>query len=188
MKHHKSYYKREGEYSLIEIKLETVRQLFNTFDPDPFPEKDIDRDAEEYIVGATGELHLNTPAKLVFRLPASEHDENTTEDITQGIRHYFSYRAEIARRELVRTLKNGRMAMFIGLGFLILCIIMQQTISSLGKSGLLWTIIEEGFLISGWVAMWHPIDIFLYQWWPIRRKRRIYEKIASMPIEVRHTI
>jgi hypothetical protein len=34
--------------------------------------------------------------------------------------------------------------------------------------------------------MWEPVNIFLYGWWPIRRKRRIYEKISRMKVEVRH--
>jgi hypothetical protein len=50
---------------------------------------------------------------------------------------------------------------------------------------MLWSIIEEGFLISGWVAMWRPIQVFLYDWWPIRRRRRIYEKLAQIPVALR---
>jgi hypothetical protein len=35
----------------IEIRVENVSQLFDTLDPFPFPERDLDSDTEEYIVG-----------------------------------------------------------------------------------------------------------------------------------------
>jgi hypothetical protein len=47
------------------------------------------------------------------------------------------------------------------------------------------SIIDEGLLIMGWVAMWRPIETFLYDWWPIRRRRTLLEEIAQLPIEVR---
>jgi len=32
--------------------------------------------------------------------------------------------------------------------------------------------------------MWRPMQIYLYDWWPVRRRRRIYEKLSHMPVEV----
>jgi hypothetical protein len=43
-----SYYKNEGDTYLIEIRLSNVSQIFNSFDPSPFLEKDLDEDAESY--------------------------------------------------------------------------------------------------------------------------------------------
>ncbi|MDQ3258423.1 MAG: hypothetical protein M3R15_31815 [Acidobacteriota bacterium] len=34
----------------IEIYVDRIEQLFNSMDPSPFHEKDLDRDAEEFIV------------------------------------------------------------------------------------------------------------------------------------------
>jgi hypothetical protein len=33
--------------------------------------------------------------------------------------------------------------------------------------------------------MWRPIQVFLYDWWPIHRRRRIYEKLAQIPVTLR---
>jgi hypothetical protein len=43
---------------------------------------------------------------------------------------------------------------------------------------------EEGLLIFGWVTLWEPVYIFIYGWWPIVQKRRIYDKITTMEVEV----
>lgn len=45
-------------------------------------------------------------------------------------------------------------------------------------------IIGEGMLIIGWVAMWRPLEIFLYEWVPIRRRCRVLAKLAKMPVIV----
>jgi hypothetical protein len=46
-------------------------------------------------------------------------------------------------------------------------------------------IVQEGLIIVGWVANWRPIEIFLYDWWPIVRRRRLYRRLASATVEVR---
>ena len=180
-----SYYRKEAGQYLVEIRLNEIRQLFNSFDPAPFPEKDLDSDAEKYIVDSVQELRLDTPIALVLHLPQQACTDEAASSVPAAIHNYFLYRAEITSKELRFTLQQGRIALVIGLAFLILCIAAQQIIASLSKTGLLWSIVEEGFLISGWVAMWRPIQVFLYDWWPIRRRRRIYEKLAQIPVMLR---
>jgi hypothetical protein len=46
-------------------------------------------------------------------------------------------------------------------------------------------ILREGLIIGGWVAMWRPMEIFLYEWWPLLRKGRLYQKLSRMHVEVR---
>ena len=45
-------------------------------------------------------------------------------------------------------------------------------------------ILKEGLLIVGWVAMWRPLEIFLYDWWPIRRFALLYEKLSITPVNL----
>jgi hypothetical protein len=45
------------------------------------------------------------------------------------------------------------------------------------------TIVSEGLLILGWVAMWRPVEIFLHDWWPELGKRKLFDRIAHMQIE-----
>jgi hypothetical protein len=33
--------------------------------------------------------------------------------------------------------------------------------------------------------MWRPMEIFLYEWWLLLRRGRLYEKMSRMRIEVR---
>ena len=43
---------------------------------------------------------------------------------------------------------------------------------------------REGLTIGGWVAMWRPMEIYLYSWWPLQRRGRIFEKMSQMKVEV----
>jgi hypothetical protein len=52
------------------------------------------------------------------------------------------------------------------------------------SSELLAQLLADALLIIGWVAMWEPITVMLYQLWPIIQMKRIYERISTMDIEV----
>jgi hypothetical protein len=53
----------------IEIRLRRLQQLFNSLDPSPFHERDLDQEAEDYIVESADEFPLQTPLHLVVYLP-----------------------------------------------------------------------------------------------------------------------
>ena len=176
-------YRQEGETYLIEIKLSDVRQIFNSFDPAPFIDKDLDDDAHAYIVDSVREFPRKTALKLVFYLPAAGASEHAHR-MPDAVRNHFAYRARLARKEVTHTLRQGRWSLLIGLAFLFLCISLRQWIVLDGYDTL-EQILQEGLLISGWVAMWSPMQTFLYDWWPIHLHRRVLEKIQYMPMEVR---
>jgi hypothetical protein len=37
-------------------------------------------------------------------------------------------------------------------------------------------------IIGGWVAMWRRLEIFLYDWWPIRSERKLFDRLSAMPV------
>lgn len=48
-------------------------------------------------------------------------------------------------------------------------------------------ILKEGVLIGGWVAMWRPIEMFLYDWWPIRADAALADRLSVMPVRISYT-
>ena len=180
-----SHYAEEDGRYLVEVRLSKARALFNSLDPAPFIEKDLDADAESYIVDTVQDFSLAMPLKLVIYLPAGECDSSEAESIPDAVRNYFSYRAHHADMRLRFMLLQGRTSLMIGLLFLFGCLFARELVISSLESGLVHDVVEEGLLICGWVAMWRPIEIYLYEWWPIRRMRRTFDKIREMPIELR---
>ena len=96
---------------------------------------------------------------------------------------YFAYRAKLNGLEFRHLLKQGRTSLIIGLAFLAACMLTSQLLRH--RAGTLPIILREGLIIAGWVAMWRPMEIFLYEWWPLLRKGRLYQKLSRMHVEVR---
>ena len=168
----------------IELNLREAGQLFNTMDPAPFPEKDLDSDAEEFILSWVQEFPLDEPVVLVVHLNELPADQNPQTDIEQGVHHYFAYRARLNRMEFGQLLKDGRQSLIIGVLFLATCLMAGHAIGG-DESGTFRSIARESLTIAGWVAMWRPMQIYLYDWWPLRRRGKLYLKLSRMKVEVR---
>jgi len=169
----------------ISVKLRDMNQLFNSMDPSPFIEKDLDDDAEEFIVSWAQEFSSKAPLKLRIYLeqwPA----EDPKELIRTAVRNHFAHRAQITDLEFKRLMRQGRTSLVIGLLFLASCLILTKLL--LGHQVGTWAaIVREGLTIAGWVAMWRPMQIYLYDWWPLLRRSRIYVKLSHMPVELSTT-
>ncbi len=180
----RTVYRREGGDTLIEIRLRELRQLFHTLDPAPFHEKDLDSAAEEYLLEACREAGTARPVRLVVYLPPSEAQSEAAQTLGDAVHHYFQYRAQQLRIDILRLLHQGAISFLIGSGFLIACLLMRR-----------WLIMQpafadrsiagEGLLILGWVALWRPTEALLYDWWPLMSRRALIRRLASIPVEVR---
>ena len=169
----------------IEVRLRDLGQLFNTMDPSPFHDKDLDQDAEEYIESWAQEFPVKERVMLVIHLAEWPAEQDTQTLVAQALHNYFSYKARINKWELRRLLLEGWWSLLIGIAFLFLCLIAGKSIGETQR-GTFLSLLRESLLIGGWVAMWRPLEIYLYAWWPIFRRGRIREKLSRMPVEVIH--
>jgi hypothetical protein len=167
----------------LALRVRTMAQLFNSMDPTPFLNKDLDTEANEYIVSWASSHSLKSRFQLAIHLEQWPEDEDPTEILTKAIHNHFVYQAERTRRRLHQVLKQGRMSMLIGIVFVSLCLVAADYIGDLGE-GAGFRIARESLTIVGWVAMWRPMQIFLYDWWPILRKIRLYQKLGSAHVQV----
>jgi len=166
----------------IELELHDLNQLFNSMDPSPFNAKDLDHDAEEFIVSWAYEYPPNQPVTLRIHLEQWP-PEDPTKLIQEAVHNYFAYRTKLNDLEFTRLLKQGRTSLLIGLPFLFGCLLISRML--LGGTADAWTaVLRESLTIAGWVAMWRPMQICLYDWWPVRRRGRVYAKLSQMPVEV----
>jgi hypothetical protein len=179
----KSVYRTDNGAIVIELFLRNVMQLFNSLDPSPFHEKELDPDAEEYIFNAVLDQPKKIPIKMAIFLPEESISETTSESIILGIHNHFIYKSSVSDRELRRLFERGRLVLIIAMVCLFGSLLGRQFLSTLQQS-LLVRMAAEGLLIFGWVTLWEPVYIFIYGWWPIIQKRRIYDKITIMDIEV----
>jgi hypothetical protein len=175
---------QEADIAIINIRLLSIQQLFNSFDPSPFHDKELDTGAHDYIVGFAGEFPLQQGLRLLIEIPRKELTQADQPTLQTAIHNYFSYRADESRRKIRLLMREGRSALLIGLAFLVACTSLRQVAVALIQGPIIEPL-SEGLLILGWVAMWRPIQIFLYDWWPVRQMMRIYAKLRVIPVEVK---
>lgn len=163
----------------IELRIRDVGALFNELDPSPFQSKDLDENAEDFIVGWAREYSVATP--LALRIHLGElPDKDPSDMVREAIHHYFSYRDQLTSLEFRRVMREGRTSLVIGLVFLFSCLLAQTYLPPTENTFLSFT--RESLTIAGWVAMSQPLQTYLYDWWPIRRRHRIYSKLSRIPV------
>jgi hypothetical protein len=176
-------YRVEEGRACIDIKIRNVHQLFDLRDPSPFLERDLEEDAVDYIVGAAKDIGPAVPLKIVVWIsePSSPGLDDST--IADAIRGHFSYELVRLRRRARDEVREGQLALVLGT----LCLMTFLTLAKLTPSvlsGRVGEILSEGFVIMGWVAMWRPLDVLLYEWWPLARQRRLLTWIRDAEIAI----
>jgi len=176
-------YRVENGKVFIEIKLKTSKQLFDARDPAPFRERDLDDDAVRYIVAAAEEFSPTTPLKILIYLSEVEEPRPEGDAIKEAIHSFFGYESELLRRTIRLTLKRGRTFLMIGLATLVIFLVLAELTQFVANSSLRF-ILREGLVITGWVAMWRPIELFLYDWWPLAEKHKYYQNLQKAEVEI----
>ena len=159
-------------------------QLFNSLDPSPFRERDLDFHTEDFVVGWARELPIVAPFTIVVELPPEEATKSEVERIGEAFTNHFRHRAEAAERDLRELFRVGWRSLTIGVWLLIICLVGSQVFTKMIGNVVVARISEEILIIVGWVANWRPIEIYLYAWWPIRRRIMLFRRIAAAPVYV----
>ena len=168
------------ETNAIEIRLSSIAQLFQTLDPSPFLEKDLAKDAEDFIVSWARELHTDLPFTIVVHLPEKQLGRPEAKEIGPAITGYFAYNAQEIGLQLKELFRVGRRSLAIGIAVMVVSIVASQTVAANLEPRPLGKVLEESLILFAWVANWRPIEIFLYDWWPIARRRHLYRRLARL--------
>jgi len=167
----------------LELRVRELQQLFNSLDPAPFLNKDLDHACEAYIenwalsLPPASLLHLNIH---VEQLPPVGQAGDMVAD---AIHNYYGYKVELVRGELKQLLRQGRISLAIGLAFVVSCLLLAAAIETF-SSGHFARIARESLTIIGWVAMWRPAQIFLYDWWPLTGRIKVFENLRFARVSV----
>lgn len=181
-----SLYRKEGDKILIEIKISTINQLFNSFDPAPFHDKELDNEAERYIVDIVRDFPSKTEFKILIHLPPELIGTDAAEHLIPAVHHHFEYKVLVAERKFRERFRHGRWSMIIGLSFLAIALVARQMVAMIDNH-FLAVLFADALLIIGWAAMWEPVTVILYELWPIIQLKKIYAKISTTEIEIQPT-
>lgn len=182
----KHRYKQSEGKRWIEVRVKSAQQLFDARDPAPFRDRDLDDDFVEYIVSSIREFPISSSLKIVIYVEENENKDLPRDSIREAIRSFFSYRMDLQRGELKNFIRQAQLFLLIGLVILVSCLGVAQSLTLPNPPGAIG-ILREGIVIFGWVSIWKPIELILYDWYPLFEKLRFYEKLLGTEIDIRFT-
>jgi uncharacterized membrane protein YgdD (TMEM256/DUF423 family) len=143
---------------MIDIRIQRIDQLFDSLDPSPFheSEKALRRDAENYIVDFAGEYGRAEPLLLIAHVQC--------------------------RRRYQRRMRIGRTLLVAGTAVLALALLLRALLGDPGDRAMI-VAIGEGLLILGWVAMWRPLEILLFEGLENHQQSALLRRLARIPVD-----
>lgn len=163
---------------VLDLHVAELKSLFHALDAAPFRERDLDPRAQQFIVEWAREQPAGVPLGLSVRVDRGGSPEDAAV-LQQAVGEFFRECALSERRELRQLLRRGRSSLAIGLAFVAIASVVADL-----AGGTQYGIIQESVVIGGWVALWRPLEIFLYDWWPIRAEARLYDRLADMSVQL----
>jgi hypothetical protein len=158
--------------------------LFDPLDASPLIERDLNHRVEEFIVESLKELDTKDACEVVLHFDQLRIIADEDQSVGRAIRGYFARRTKILQLKLRRLIRRGSISLVIGLAFLGAFFLSGRLLIHLIGENAFTTLVMESLVIGGWVAMWRPLEIFLYDWWPILGERRLYDRLSRMQVRV----
>lgn len=168
----------------LDLSVGDVRQLFNAMDPAPFRERDLDPNAEAFIVEWARETRADAPLELAVQVTRGPVEAGDEALLATAVHDYFARGAASERRRLARLFRTGRASLVIGVAFVAVAIFVGDWLGQWIASKRYARLVEDSLVIGAWVALWRPLEIFLYDWWPIRAEARLHDRLAAMDVRV----
>jgi hypothetical protein len=164
----------------VNVHVRDLSQMFSSLDPSPFWDRDLDQNAAAFIEDefrdkrTAADWHLNVHTQENAALAG---------DLQTAVENYYGRMASIARRELLEHRRMGHIALAVGIAVFVLSITLRELL--IRAVPMLPQALDEGLIILGWIALWRPAEMLAYEWIPLVRKRRLYERLAGVRVAVR---
>jgi hypothetical protein len=168
---------------IIDIRLERIEQFFHSLDPHTQWHRQIAAPIEEFILAEARELPRRALIRIRLFVASPEADATRRQDVAHALRAHFAYRARVENANLHDLLWRGVISLAVGLLVLAVCLRIGPWIGNFTKETT-GNFVDTAFQIVGWAANWRPVEIFLYDWWPVAEDRRLYRRLAGARVEL----
>ncbi|MCP8885006.1 hypothetical protein NIM87_15960 [Devosia sp. XJ19-1] len=171
----------------IAIELETLDELFTPPLADPLAGRFETSSGVHRIEQLTRMLppQDRAQARITITVPPQPEHAELSQRIGDALAGYTQARITEVTRSLGRTLHAGRDALWLGLGFLACCMALSSMFSATAwLPAFVQRLFSEGLIIAGWVALWRPIELLLYDSRPFRQYLRVLKAISGMPVTI----
>jgi len=168
----------------IHLELSDPRELFDAPPLDPIGgQPHADTGVDRILNRIRPKPHW--PVRATVHLPAGARAPDLEARVRAGLQQYCDLRIGQIGHNIASLRQEGLATLWRGLLFLALCMLGSQLLGDPKfLPGILARFLDEGLIIAGWVALWYPLDALLYQHWPLKRERRLYEQLRVMDLKL----
>jgi len=166
------------------LRIDSLDDVFDPLDPEPLPRRKLAPEFLSYIFDAMDGLPRKQPMHLSLHVPADMLNEWKSDDLLGDLQYQLARHWEALGRKLRENFRLGRTTIVLGIVVLALFVTLSQISAAVLHGGWQRTL-EEGFLIIGTVALWRPVEILLYDWWPIYGERQKVKQLIAGTIRVK---
>lgn len=166
----------------VALRLARLEELLVPPEPDPLAGQFEERSGVDRILDAARARYTRRLDAIAATLTVDEQpDAEARRQVDGALKALWRHQDQRLGEELLTIRRDGMRALGKGLFFMLVC----MAISAIGGRttvlpDLVRSLLSEGFIIAGWVALWHPMELLLYEWWPASRDRKLYRLIAEM--------
>jgi hypothetical protein len=163
----------------VRIHILELAQLYNSLDPSPFWDRDLDRNAAEFIEGEFRERPWSDTWHLIVHVRTGEADAQT---LQSALESYYDRLTTSTRRELREHLSSARLGLLAGLAlfgtFMGARALLRATVPAMPSA------VDEGLIILAWLTLWRPAETLAYEWLPLYRRQRLYARLRAVRVSV----
>lgn len=163
----------------IDIRIERLDQLFDSLDPAPLRERALSVGFEAYLRESAAEHAAGSALRLRIQGPPDLHARQ--DEIEAGVRSHFALLLHQSRRQARLAQSRYRRVVAVGFAVLAISLLLRRLLE--GWQGPISELMLEGLLVLGWVALWRPIEVLLFDRHEARRRLQELDSLAD--IEVR---
>ncbi len=164
----------------IEIRVQHVDDLFQSFDPAPMEERRIAVEADAYISERAAELSDAHPFRLLIQLPAGE--SHCSDAVQRAFRTHFATAAKIRKSMIRQHFRASWRTFFMAVLAAIMLVTLSQAIAAASEAALM-NKFANGLSIAVWVVLWRPFEMLIHDWRPMDREYRLYRRLEGIEVE-----
>lgn len=178
---------RPDPLTTVTLQLSDIHNFFQTQEVDPFLGENIEESGIDQLMDTLKARPGRSPSvtRIAIRLPAAAITPDLPQRTRAAIGAYCRARIRLAEQKKRDIFLQARRAVPVGFFFWAFCLVMSLLFESIfGHEEILGRIFSEGFIITGWVGLWHPAELVLFDWRPYSRDIRLYQQIAAMEVVI----
>lgn len=171
----------------VDLYLSDIHNFFQTPEVDPFFGENIEASGVDQLMdtlNARRRAHKRI-SSITIHLPAAMIMPELAARTRAAIEVYCNTQVRLAVQKKREVWLEGWRSLRIGSVFWIVCLALsllaEKLLADYSAFGRLF---GEGFIIAGWVGLWRPAELLLYEWRPYKREGELYEAIKRMDVRI----